>query len=61
MDDPEVHISKLIAWARIYVNRKAGRHKRLAICFCGPTALAHTISNAAATLGSGLEFSADHQ
>ena len=61
MDDPSTHIGKLLAWARVYLNRRVGRGRRLAVSFCGPTALAHTIQAAATTIGSGVEFSADHQ
>jgi len=61
LDDPEVHIAKLLAWARVYIDRKVGHHKKMAICFCGPSGLAHTIGDAARELGAGLEFSADHQ
>ena len=61
MDDPDTHISKLLAWARVYLNRHVGRGRKLAVSFCGPPALAETIQAAATKIGSNVEFSADHQ
>jgi hypothetical protein len=61
MDDEEYHIRNLLAWARLYINRKGGRHKKMTACYCGPPALAHVISKASRAVGAGLEFSAEHQ
>lgn len=61
MDDKHSHIKKLLAWTRVYLDRKTGRSSRLAVAFCGPPGLAHTISSASRSIGSGMEFSADHQ
>mmetsp|Transcript_1279 Transcript_1279/g.1715 ORF Transcript_1279/g.1715 Transcript_1279/m.1715 type:complete len:1055 (+) Transcript_1279:212-3376(+) len=62
MDDPEYHVEKLFAWSRLFVDVKAGKHKRLASCFCGPPGLAHTLDRAARKVGNGaMQFSADHQ
>lgn len=64
MDDPEIHVEKLFAWARLFIDVKAGRHKRMASCFCGPPALAHVLDRASRKVSNGkgsMQFSADHQ
>jgi len=61
MDDKHVHIRKLLAWARVYLDRKVSRTAKLAACFCGPAGLAHTLASAASSIsGANLEFSSDH-
>ena len=60
-DDPDAHIGKLLSWARVYIDRKVGHHKKMAVSYCGPPDFAHTISKVTREIGSGLEFSADHQ
>lgn len=63
MDDKDAHIEKLFAWCRLFVNRRAGKHKKIALCFCGPAGLAHTLQKAASKIGGSdnMEFSADSQ
>lgn len=63
LDDRRAHIEKLFAWTRLFVDRKAGRHKKIALCFCGPGGVAHVLSRAAAKTGGGegMQFSADSQ
>ena len=63
MDDKTTHVGKLLTHVRNYVddNVENGEDKPIALCFCGPSALAHTIGRAAAAVGGELEYSADHQ
>jgi len=61
MDDSEIHIEKLLAWARLYIDRKDGRQKKMAVSFCGPNNLGHVIGKAALKVGAGLEFTSDSQ
>jgi hypothetical protein len=61
MDDPDTHIEKLLAWARVFINKRDGRGRKLAVSFCGPTSLAEVIKDAAGRVGAGVEFTADHQ
>ena len=48
-------------WELLDDNVKHGEDKPIALCFCGPSALAHTVGRAAADVGGELEYSADHQ
>ena len=63
MDDKTTHVGKLLTYVRNFVddNVADGRKKPIALCFCGPSALAHTIERAATSVGGVLEYSADHQ
>eukprot|EP00924_Labyrinthula_sp_SR-Ha-C_P009628 snap_masked-scaffold_22-processed-gene-1.5-mRNA-1 protein AED:1.00 eAED:1.00 QI:0/-1/0/0/-1/1/1/0/993 len=61
LDDPEFHVEKIFAWARLFTNRKAGKHRKLALCFCGPSSLGHTLGEAAERIGDKMQFSSDHQ
>jgi len=60
LDDGNTHIRRLLAWVRLFIDRKAGARKDIAICFCGPSSLAHVISAASRGVGS-VEFTADSQ
>lgn len=54
------HIGKYIRNIRATLNRRGlRRNEKLGICFCGPSAVARIISDAAYDVGGSVEFSAD--
>ena len=57
MDDKTTHVGKLLTHVRNFVddNVENGEDKPIALCFCGPSALAHTLGRAAASVGGELE------
>jgi hypothetical protein len=60
MDDADCHILKLLQWVRLYLNRKAGRGRRITIACCGPPSVAHTVADAAERVGGDVQFAAEH-
>ena len=60
LDDHNSHILKLLQWVRLYLNRKAGRGRRITIACCGPPSVAQTVANAADRVGGNVQFAAEH-
>jgi ferredoxin-NADP reductase len=70
LDNPDTHVEHLIRSAQLVVKQGgSGRGtSAMSLCFCGPSGLATTLSEAAARISSDsgsdgltLEFSSDHQ
>lgn len=66
MDNKNASIGNLFKWVKQYTSDpnngiKGGEDAPIAICFCGPSALAQVIGKAASAISGSMEYSSEHQ